>query len=197
MLETPGFGFWRAVWQRGCIYRGRKKAGEKSSGRSLRLHAIALALRGRKGLSPKPVTNETNRRMYVEDERESNPAIGWFFQYAGRGCRHARHRGCNQYDRESELSESAGRLGGGESRHWEALGLNGRCSRWKQENHRREEQATRNCYQRVASARTLRGGHLQERYGDLQVQRIRSGFSNEGDTSAFVGEDPQGSPRRQ
>src|SRR2546427_10045893 len=87
-------------------------------------------------------------------------------------CRHARYRSCNQYDRESEFPESAGRLGGGEGRHWEALGLKGRCSRWKQENHRREKQATRNCYQRVASARTLRGGQPQERY--LQVQWIRT-----------------------
>ena len=38
----------------------------------------------RQGLSPKPITNETNRSVYVDDERESNPAIGWFFRCVGR-----------------------------------------------------------------------------------------------------------------
>src|SRR2546426_11675581 len=98
MLETPVFGFWGAVWQqRGCIYaacRGR-----------VRNPPVMC----RQGLSPKPITNETNRSMYVESERESNPAIGWFFRCVGRGCRHARHRGCNKYDRKSEFPESAGR----------------------------------------------------------------------------------------
>src|SRR5712692_6327111 len=65
MLETPVFGFWGAVWQRGCIYAACR--------RRVRNPPVMC----RQGLSPKPITNETNRSMYVESETESNPLDGF------------------------------------------------------------------------------------------------------------------------
>ena len=132
---------------------------------------------------------------YVQGENDQT--IGWFFRCTGRGCRLTCDRDSNQNDRQFEFSESAGRPGGPESGHRQFLGPDRRSARRRQEDHRREEQATRNRYPDVAAARTLCGGRLQGRRGGLRDERLRGGFDDEDDVRPFVGEDPQDRTRCQ
>ena len=132
--------------------------------------------------------NEGRRCKYVESERDQSNR--WFFSRSGWRCCFTgdQHSGC--HDREREFSQFPSGHGGAENGNRDILGAHRRGTRWKQESHRTEEQATGSGYQDVKVARTLRAGDLRWRHGYLPDQRLRGRRTKDGH-NAIDREDPQ------